>query len=50
MIARRLAGFAGVLAFGLTVSIAFPTLVLLGLAIIAWGVLATFVWRDWYSA
>lgn len=47
---RRLAGFSVTLAFGVIVAVAFPTLVLLGLAVIAWGVLAAFVWRDWYRA
>ncbi len=44
----RLVGFAVALVVGLVVAVAWPGWVLLGLAIIAWGVLAAFVWRDWY--
>lgn len=46
----RLVGFAVALALGLIVAVVWPGWVLLGLAIIGWGVLAFFVWRDWCRA
>jgi len=47
---NRLLGFTVALGIGLVVAVAWPAWVLLGLAIIAWGVLAFFTWRDWYRA
>lgn len=47
---RRLVGFLVALAVGLVVAVVWPAWVLASLALIAWAVLAFFVWRDWYRA